>query len=104
MSVIRAPETPLILWICAAVCAHFVFAEGGDQVATFHEDQSYLFQLGARARSVAHGKDQTIDIVTSEDGQRAEEEPEPPPPAPEAKKKEEEKKPPEAQPKEEKKP
>lgn len=92
MSITRAPETPLILWICAAVCAHFVFAEGGDQVATYHEDRSYIFQLGARARSAAHGKDQTIDIVTNEEG-----EPQENPPEPEAKKdekkKEEEKKP-----------
>jgi hypothetical protein len=91
MSLVRAPETPLILWICAAVCAHFVFAEGGDQVATIHDDSSYLFQLGTRARSAAHGRDQTFDILTNEEGQPKEAEP-PPPPKPEAKK--EEKKPP----------
>jgi hypothetical protein len=65
----RAPETPLILWICAAVCAHFLFAEGGDQIATYHEDRSYLYQLASRTRSIVHGKDQTIEIVTNEDGQ-----------------------------------
>jgi len=48
----RGPETPLILLICAAVCAHFVFAEGGDQVASFHDDMSYLHQLSVRTRSV----------------------------------------------------
>src|SRR6476660_9216691 len=82
---VRAPETPLILWICAAVCAHFIFAEGGDQVATYHEDRSYIFQLGTRARSAAHGKDQTFDLVTSEEGE-ARELPTPDPPKPEAKK------------------
>ncbi|HVH46708.1 MAG TPA: hypothetical protein VM925_30410, partial [Labilithrix sp.] len=98
---LRAPETPLILWICAAVCAHFMFAEGGDQVATYHEDRSYLFQLGTRARSAAHGKDQTFEIVTNEEGQPTE--PEPEKPKPEAKK--EEKKPePVEPPKEVKKP
>jgi hypothetical protein len=81
---LRAPETPLILWICAAVCAHFIFAEGGDQVATYHDDRSYIFQMGTRARSAAHGKDQTFDIITSEEGQPSETEPEPP--KPEAKK------------------
>lgn len=86
----RAPETPLILWICAAVCAHFIFAEGGDQVATYHEDRSYIFQLGTRARSAAHGKDQTFEIVTNEEGQPKEAEA-PEAPKPEAKK--EEKKP-----------
>lgn len=80
MSIARAPETPLILWICAAVCAHLLFAEGGDQIATYHEDKSYLFQLGARARSAVQGKDQTIEIVTSEEGQPSEIQP------PEAKK------------------
>src|SRR6476620_9878516 len=66
----RGPETPLVLWICAAVCAHFVFAEGGDEVATYHEDRSYIFQLGTRARSAAHGKDLT--------NERGEVKPEPP--------------------------
>lgn len=84
----RAPETPLILWICAAVCAHFIFAEGGDQVATFHDDLSYIYQLGSRARSITHGKDQTIDIITNEEGKPQVEEPEPPPkPEPTAEKK-----------------
>src|SRR5687768_805981 len=88
---VRAPETPLILWICAAVCAHFVFAEGGDQVATYHEDRSYIFQLGTRARSAAHVKDQTIEIITNEEGEPKSVEPPDAPKSPEAKK--EEKKP-----------
>ena len=99
---LRAPETPLILWICAAVCAHFIFAEGGDQVATYHEDRSYIFQLGARARSAAHGKDQTFEILTNEDGQPSETEPEEP--KPEAKKEEKKPEPPPEAPKEPKKP
>ena len=99
---LRAPETPLILWICAAVCAHFIFAEGGDQVATYHEDRSYLFQLGTRARSAAHGKDQTIEILTNEEGQPTEADPEQP--KPEAKKEEQKKpEPPPEQPKDQKK-
>ena len=73
----RAPETPLILWICAAVCAHFIFAEGGDQVATYHEDRSFLYQLGTRARSAAQGKDQTLEIVTSDEGEPLQKPPEP---------------------------
>jgi len=93
---LRAPETPLILWICAAVCAHFMFAEGGNQVATYHEDRSYIFEMGTRARSAAHGKDQTFEIITTEEGQPADETPEEPPPPPEAKKKDEKKPEPEA--------
>jgi hypothetical protein len=101
---VRHPETPLILWICAAVCAHFMFAEGGDQVATFHDDRSYIFQLGTRARSAAHGKDQTIEIVTNEDGSPKEPEPQEPP-KPEPKKEEKKPEPPKPEPpKEAKKP
>jgi hypothetical protein len=94
---LRAPETPLILWICAAVCAHFMFAEGGNQVATYHEDRSYIFQMGTRARSAAHGKDQTFEILTNEDGQPSPAEPEAP--KPEAKKDEKKPEPPTEQPK-----
>jgi hypothetical protein len=85
----RGPETPLILWICAAVCAHFVFAEGGDKVATSYEDRSYIHQLGMRARSITQGKDQTIEVLTNEDGKQPEEAtpPEPPKPVPTAEKK-----------------
>jgi len=97
---LRAPETPLILWICAAVCAHFVFAEGGDQIATYHEDRSYLYQLASRTRSIVHGKDQTFEVVTNEEGQPAEATPEEK--KPEAKK--DEKKPEPTPPEEAKKP
>jgi hypothetical protein len=79
-----------------------MFAEGGDQVATYHEDRSYIFQMGTRARSAAHGKDQTFDIVTNEDGQPSEAEPEQP--KPEAKKEEKKPEPPTEQPKDQKKP
>lgn len=89
---LRAPETPLILWICAAVCAHFMFAEGGNRVAENQEDRSFLFQLGTRARSAVHGKDQTFDLVTNEDGQPTE--PDAPKPEPEAKKDEKKPEPP----------
>jgi hypothetical protein len=92
----RAPETPLVLWICAAVCAHFVFAQGGDQVATFHEDRSFLYELGTRARSAAHGKDQTLEIVTNDTREEGEPPPKPPePPEPEAQKPKDEAKKPE---------
>lgn len=88
---LRAPETPLILWICAAACAHFAFAEGGSHVATAHEDRSYLFQLGARARSAVHGEEQTFEILTTDEGEPSE----PPPNEPEAEAKTERESPPE---------
>src|SRR4051812_18390045 len=84
----RAPETPIILWICAAVCAHFMFAEGGEKVAESYEDSSYLLGMGARARGAAATKDQSVELVTTEDGTPIEEAPPPDPPKPEAKKEE----------------
>jgi hypothetical protein len=103
---LRAPETPLILWICAAVCAHFIFAEGGDQVATAHDDKAYILQLGTRTRSIVHGLDQTFEVVTSDDGSPKEAEPPPPPdqPKPEAKKEEKKPEPPSKKEDEKKKP
>ena len=83
----RAPETPIILWICAAVCAHFVFAEGGEKVAESYEDSSYLLQMGARARGLASSREQTVEVITTEEG-KPEEEPPPEPPKVEAKKEE----------------
>src|SRR5207253_8510580 len=74
---------------------HFVFAEGGDKVASIHDDKSYLHQLSMRTRSITQGKDQTIEVVTSEDGKQPEEAtpPEPPKPVPTAEKKPEPPKP-----------
>ncbi|MBX3232962.1 MAG: TonB C-terminal domain-containing protein [Labilithrix sp.] len=92
----RSPETPIILWICAAVCAHFLFAEGGGTIAEHYEDSSYLLGMGARARGAAATRDQTVDIITNEDGKAEEEEPKPEEPKLEAKK--EEKKPDEKKP------
>jgi len=85
----RNPETPIILWICAAVCAHFMFAEGGSKVAESYEDSSYLLGMGARARGGVAAKDQTVEIVTSEEGKPEEE---PPPEQPKIDIKKEEKK------------
>lgn len=83
----RNPETPIILWICAAVCAHFLFAEGGEKVAESYEDSSYLLQMGARARGAAASRDLTVELVTNDEG-KPEEEPIPEAPKPEAKKEE----------------
>jgi hypothetical protein len=83
----RSPETPIILWICAAVCAHFMFAEGGERVAENYEDSSYLLQMGARARGAAATQNLQVDLITNEEG-KAEEEPTPEAPKPEVKKEE----------------
>ena len=107
LQVARSPETPLILWVCAAVCAHFLFAEGGGEVARIHDDRKFMATLASEVRGATHGVEQSIEIMTSDDGkpdEKAPEEPkkpdliankkaEPPKP-PEAKKLEDAKKPP----------
>ena len=35
----RDATTPLILWICAAICVHFMFGGGAEEVATVHDDK-----------------------------------------------------------------
>ena len=55
-------STPLILWICAAVCAHYMFAEGGGEVAKTYEDHSFIEQMGlaARDRVTRAGRNQCL--------------------------------------------
>ena len=62
----RDQSTPLILWICAAVCAHYLFAQGGGEVAKTHEDHSYLAQLGAEARERTRQEEQTFEVYPNE--------------------------------------
>jgi len=101
----RSPETPIILWICAAVCAHFMFAEGGNQVATIHDDATFMAKLASDVRTKVKTVDQSIEIQTSEDGQPKEEDPPAPKPDPIAEKKPEPPKTPDPQkPPEQKKP
>ena len=47
----RAGSTPLVLWICAAVCAHTFLAKGTKEVADERNDQA---ALGAMAEDVRH--------------------------------------------------
>ena len=103
----REPNTPLILWICAAVCAHFAFAEGGDQVARVHEDQSALMKLAANVRFRVKSTEQTFEVALLDKGDKKAEDdpqidpPKPPPPKPTATQKPNE--PPKPPPQEEKK-
>lgn len=81
----RDPQTPLILWVCAAVCAHYMFAQGGGVVAEVHDDQRFVREMVSTVRGRLPGPPQTLEInVTGdEDVERADE---PQPPEPEAKK------------------
>jgi TonB family protein len=106
----RETNTPLILWICAAVCVHYLFADAGGEVAKIHEDHSFMSMLGDRVRARVRSDEQTFDIAVNEPAKPADEI-EPPPPEPpkppelkkDEKKKEEAKKTPEELKKEEKK-
>jgi len=87
----RELNTPLILWICAAVCAHFAVGEGGDEIALFHDDGVALATLGAHVREKVRDREQTFEISPFEDVQPPPPvadavEPKPDPPKPEAKK------------------
>ena len=77
----RTPETPIILWVCAAVCAHFMFAEGGEQVAVLHDDSKFLATMGSEVRGKIRGDDKVIEITSTDEGKAADpEEPEAPKP------------------------
>jgi len=83
----REVNTPLVLWICAAICAHFILGEGGDQIALFHDDEVALASLGARIRERVRDKEATFEISSMDDKETppapdAVELPKPPPPKP----------------------
>ncbi len=77
----RETNTPLILWICAAVCTHYAFAEGGGVVAQIHEDKSFMAVLGRNVRERVRASEQVFDLALADNGP-AEKEAEPPPPPP----------------------
>ncbi|MDB4946868.1 MAG: TolA protein [Labilithrix sp.] len=106
------PTTPLILWICAAVCVHFFMGGGTEEVSKklkeVRDDHQYLSALGTKARERIKQTEQTFDLAVVDEGVKAEDEqekPEPPKQEPvaekkpdEAKKPDEPKKPDEAKP------
>ncbi len=58
----RDVNTPLVLWICAAVCAHFLMGEGGDTVAQFHDDRLAIASLGEKVRERIRDHEQTFEV------------------------------------------
>ncbi|HRH00348.1 MAG TPA: energy transducer TonB [Polyangiaceae bacterium] len=54
--------TPLILWVCAAVCAHYVLGQGGNEVARAHDDASFFAKMGYQARGKAREAETTIEL------------------------------------------
>jgi len=77
----RDVNTPLVLWICAAVCAHFLLGEGGDTVAQFHDDRLAIASLGEKVRERIRFGEQTFEVSSIDGPSKAQEAP-PPPPAP----------------------
>ena len=78
----RDVNTPLVLWICAAVCAHFLMGEGGDTVAQFHDDRRAIASLGEKVRERIRDREQTFEVSSINAPTPSPEEP-PPPPEPE---------------------
>ena len=85
----RDVTIPLALWICAAICAHFLLGTGGFVVAEVHDDRSELRRLSLAAGNLARREDQTFEVSLGESNEEAPQEapPPPPPPPPEEKKK-----------------
>jgi TonB family protein len=78
----RDVSIPLVLWICAAICAHFVFGTGGLVVGTVQDDRSELWKLSHEASNLARQDGQTFEVSLSETSEETKDELPPPPPPP----------------------
>jgi len=84
----REYETPILLWVCAAVCAHYVFARGGDHVARVYDDHSAISRLAGMVREKVRTSERTFEVSSLDEGKKSEEEtanevpPAPKPPEP----------------------
>ena len=54
MARVSTPQTPIILWICAAVCAHFFMGGGTEEVSKqlrkYSDDRQFISMLGSKTR------------------------------------------------------
>ncbi len=78
----RDVTIPLGLWICAAICAHFVFGTGGLVVAKVHDDRSELWKLSRIASGLAKQGEQTFEISIGDTSEEPKQDVIPPPPKP----------------------
>src|ERR1700722_12196278 len=62
----RDVTIPLVLWICAAICAHFLFGTGGLVVGKMHDDRSELWKLSHEASNLARQDGQTFEVSLGE--------------------------------------
>lgn len=91
----RDATTPLVLWICAAICVHFMFGGGAEEVAVIHDDHVYLHQMATSVRDRVRQEEQVFDVALLDNGKAKDtpvEPPPPPPPPPKPKPAEEKKK------------
>ncbi len=68
----RDASTPLILWICAAICAHYIFAEGGGVIAEIHNDHAALGDLVEKFRDRLRGRDRPLEVTFADEPKVAE--------------------------------
>jgi TonB family protein len=98
----RDVTIPLGLWICAAICAHFLFGTGGLVVGKMQDDRSELWKLSREASNLARQDGQTFEVSLGEPSDEAHKDTPPPTPPPTPtetpKPKPEAQKPPEAKP------
>jgi TonB family protein len=78
----RDVSIPLGLWICAAICAHFLCGTGGLVVAQMHDDRSELWKLSRQASILAKQEGQTFEVSLGAPSEEAKDEAQPPPPPP----------------------
>jgi TonB family protein len=78
----RDVTIPLVLWICAAICAHFLFGTGGLVVGKMEDDRSELWKLSREASNLARQDGQTFEVTLGEPSDETKDEPAPPPPPP----------------------
>ena len=81
-----SPQTPLVLWICAAVCAHFFMGGGTEEVSKqlrkYSDDRQYISMLASKTRERVRASEQSFDIAVVDEGKPKEDEPEEPPQPP----------------------
>lgn len=100
----RGPEIPIVLWVCAAICAHFMLGGGTEeaskQLRKLSDDRHYISALGSKTRQKVLASEQTFDVAIVDHGAKPAEEdppePQPEPPKPVVKKDEPKPEPPKA--------
>jgi hypothetical protein len=62
----REAHIPLVLWICAAIVAHYVGGKGANEAATVVQDSAELRALTRSVRAQLHPPDTTFEVLTED--------------------------------------